>query len=305
MLVLCDHEQATATLPADLEGVLSQQAGSARLALEHLEAEHPGLHPLLVTARTVAASEETLQASTVRRDLRPGPRKAAPRPPSAAPGPAATGSRGSPGSSRRARATCWSGPVGCSGEVGTPAPSPGWSTSPPRRPAPPSCRPAGGRCAPTCTGPRRSRSTWSVVCVSEEHPQGRQRLGPVRPQARRVLRRGRRGRGGRRRGACRRRPVAVRPAAGRRPSTPSTRGCWPARSSARRSGRRGPSARRTSTRSCTPCGSGRASPARRSWSRRPWCCAATTCGSATTGSRRGDRTSRSPSASCSRCWRSC
>ncbi|CAN5508242.1 hypothetical protein BH10ACT10_BH10ACT10_16910 [soil metagenome] len=55
MLVLCDHEQATATLPADLEGVLSRQAGSARLALEHLEAAHPDLHPLLVTGRTVAA----------------------------------------------------------------------------------------------------------------------------------------------------------------------------------------------------------------------------------------------------------
>ena len=62
MLVLCDHEQATATLPADLDGVLSQEAGSARLALEHLDRTVPDLHPLLVTARTVAGSPETLKA---------------------------------------------------------------------------------------------------------------------------------------------------------------------------------------------------------------------------------------------------
>jgi superfamily II DNA or RNA helicase len=62
MLVLCDHEQATATLPVDLDGVLSQEAGSARLALEHLETAQPDLHPLLVTGRTVAGSAETLKA---------------------------------------------------------------------------------------------------------------------------------------------------------------------------------------------------------------------------------------------------
>ncbi len=62
MLVLCDHEQATATLPADLDGVLSPQAGSARLALEHLLDSHPYLHPLLVTGRTVAGSAATLTA---------------------------------------------------------------------------------------------------------------------------------------------------------------------------------------------------------------------------------------------------
>ena len=62
MLVLCDHERATATLPADLDGVLSQEAGSALLALEHLEQAHPDLHPLLVTGRTVAAAPATLSA---------------------------------------------------------------------------------------------------------------------------------------------------------------------------------------------------------------------------------------------------
>ena len=62
MLVLCDHEQATATLPADLAGVLSAQSGSARLALQHLLGTHPHLHPLLVTGRTVAGSTATLEA---------------------------------------------------------------------------------------------------------------------------------------------------------------------------------------------------------------------------------------------------
>ncbi|QWZ09216.1 DEAD/DEAH box helicase family protein [Nocardioides panacis] len=62
MLVLCDHEQATATLPADLDGVLSQEAGSARLALRHLEDALPDLHPVLVTGRTVTGSAETMKA---------------------------------------------------------------------------------------------------------------------------------------------------------------------------------------------------------------------------------------------------
>ena len=34
MLVLCDHERAGATLPADLTGVIDQQAGSAHAMLE-------------------------------------------------------------------------------------------------------------------------------------------------------------------------------------------------------------------------------------------------------------------------------
>ena len=39
-LVLCDHERATATLPARLVGVLDAEAGSARLVLERLVADH-------------------------------------------------------------------------------------------------------------------------------------------------------------------------------------------------------------------------------------------------------------------------
>ncbi|WP_036564576.1 DEAD/DEAH box helicase family protein [Nocardioides halotolerans] len=64
MLVLCDHERAGATLPADLTGVIDQQAGSAHAMLEALAAapETSGLHPVLVTGRTVAGAAATLQA---------------------------------------------------------------------------------------------------------------------------------------------------------------------------------------------------------------------------------------------------
>ncbi|NED96543.1 DEAD/DEAH box helicase family protein [Phytoactinopolyspora alkaliphila] len=56
-LVLCDHERATATLPARLRGVLDAQAGSARLVLANLLADPRTtlLEPVLITGRTVAA----------------------------------------------------------------------------------------------------------------------------------------------------------------------------------------------------------------------------------------------------------
>ncbi|WP_337191440.1 DEAD/DEAH box helicase family protein [Nocardioides flavescens] len=64
MLVLCDHERAGATLPADLTGVLDQQAGSAVAVLAALVAspDTARLGPLLVTGSTVAGSSETVAA---------------------------------------------------------------------------------------------------------------------------------------------------------------------------------------------------------------------------------------------------
>jgi hypothetical protein len=64
MLVLCDHERAGATLPADLTGVIDQQAGSAHAMLTALvEApETSGLDPMLVTGKTVAGAPSTLAA---------------------------------------------------------------------------------------------------------------------------------------------------------------------------------------------------------------------------------------------------
>ncbi|MCW2766269.1 MAG: hypothetical protein JWO11_2228 [Nocardioides sp.] len=64
MLVLCDHERAGAMLPADLTGVIDQQAGSAHAMLAALvaDADTCGLHPVLVTGRTVAAAPDTLAA---------------------------------------------------------------------------------------------------------------------------------------------------------------------------------------------------------------------------------------------------
>ncbi|MCW2888693.1 MAG: box helicase, N-terminal [Streptosporangiaceae bacterium] len=63
-LVLCDHERAGATLPARLRDVLDAEAGSAWLMLQNLVADPRtrSLHPMLVTGRTVAASEETARS---------------------------------------------------------------------------------------------------------------------------------------------------------------------------------------------------------------------------------------------------
>jgi hypothetical protein len=60
LLVLCDHEFASATLPADLDGVISAQAGSARTALATLQADPETRDVLLVTGASVAASPEIL-----------------------------------------------------------------------------------------------------------------------------------------------------------------------------------------------------------------------------------------------------
>lgn len=60
-VVLCDHEHASATLPAGLDGVLDADAGSARLMLEDLVADPRtrDRHPVLVTGRTVACAVDT------------------------------------------------------------------------------------------------------------------------------------------------------------------------------------------------------------------------------------------------------
>lgn len=63
VLVLCDHERASATVPVDLAGVLDAEAGSAIAALETFltDPDTAVLHPMLVTGSVVAASEETLR----------------------------------------------------------------------------------------------------------------------------------------------------------------------------------------------------------------------------------------------------
>jgi hypothetical protein len=64
MLVLCDHERAGATLPADLTGVIDQQAGSAHAMLSALVSapDTSGLNPMLVTGKTVAGAAATMTA---------------------------------------------------------------------------------------------------------------------------------------------------------------------------------------------------------------------------------------------------
>ncbi|PRX97364.1 DEAD/DEAH box helicase family protein [Allonocardiopsis opalescens] len=65
-LVLCDHERATARLPARLDGVLAQEAGSAWLLLETLaeDARTADLDPVLVTGRSVAAATAAAERFT-------------------------------------------------------------------------------------------------------------------------------------------------------------------------------------------------------------------------------------------------
>ena len=60
LLVLCDHERATATLPVDLVGVLAEQAGSAHAVLAALLEDPAGADAVLVSGSTVAGSAATL-----------------------------------------------------------------------------------------------------------------------------------------------------------------------------------------------------------------------------------------------------
>src|SRR5690625_4279797 len=61
LLVLCDHEHTSATAPSGLDEDQRHSAGSARLMLSTLiaSAETAALHPVLVTGQTVAAAPGT------------------------------------------------------------------------------------------------------------------------------------------------------------------------------------------------------------------------------------------------------
>jgi superfamily II DNA or RNA helicase len=63
MLVLCDHERASSVLPVDLHGVMPEEAGSAQLALERLvtDPRTAELAPILVTGSRLSASVRTLE----------------------------------------------------------------------------------------------------------------------------------------------------------------------------------------------------------------------------------------------------
>lgn len=61
LLVLCDHERASATVPLTLDGVISAQAGSAHAAVRALMAAPASTDALLVTGASVAGSRETLE----------------------------------------------------------------------------------------------------------------------------------------------------------------------------------------------------------------------------------------------------
>lgn len=63
LLVLCDHERASATLPVDLRGVLDRESGSAHAVLSALvrDPTTAALGPMLVTGETVAGAPDTLE----------------------------------------------------------------------------------------------------------------------------------------------------------------------------------------------------------------------------------------------------
>ena len=63
-LILCDHERDGARIPARLLGVLDAEAGSAWLTLRRLVADERtrALGPMMVTGRTVAAGRRTARA---------------------------------------------------------------------------------------------------------------------------------------------------------------------------------------------------------------------------------------------------
>ncbi|MFI6902236.1 DEAD/DEAH box helicase family protein [Nonomuraea sp. NPDC050394] len=177
-LVLCDHERATATLPARLTGVLDEQAGSARLVLETLAADPrtARLHPMLVTGRTVAAPAATAAAfvafcaGTARLDaIAPGAQGVV----------EVTGSWNS--RDWVALATRFLESGGCSVLVGTRAMlGEGWDakgvntvvdlTEATTAGAVVQMRGRGLRADPAW--PEKVANTWSVVCVSAEHPKG-------------------------------------------------------------------------------------------------------------------------------------
>ncbi|WP_157253318.1 DEAD/DEAH box helicase family protein [Nonomuraea typhae] len=177
-LVLCDHERATATLPARLSGVLHAQAGSARLVLETLAADPrtARLNPMLVTGRTVAAPAVTAAAFAA---FCAGSARLDPIAPGAGGVVELTGAW----TSRAwvALATRFLESGGCSILVGTRAMlGEGWDakgvntvvdlTEATTPGAVVQLRGRALRADPSW--PEKVANTWSVVCVSAEHPKG-------------------------------------------------------------------------------------------------------------------------------------
>ncbi|MDB1088546.1 DEAD/DEAH box helicase family protein [Streptomyces sp. ACA25] len=187
-VVLCDHERASATLPARLTGVLGEQAGSARLVLEELAADPrtASLGPLLVTGRTVAAAPDTARrfvafctASAPDLLLDPVP----PDPPPGPPGSGHTVEITGRWTSRRwvALATRFFESGGCRTLIGTRGMlGEGWDartvntlvdlTEATTATAVVQIRGRGLRTSPSWPG--KVAHTWSVVCVAESHPRG-------------------------------------------------------------------------------------------------------------------------------------
>lgn len=181
-VVVCDHERATATLPADLTGVLDAEAGSARLVLGELVADRrtAGLAPLLITGRTVAAAPETARALAEFCTREQPALRLEPRPAADIPGAVElTGNW----SSRRwvALATRFFEQGGSRVLIGTRALlGEGWNARQvntlvdlTEATTPTAVVQTRGRALRLdADWPEKTSATWSVVCVAPEHPRG-------------------------------------------------------------------------------------------------------------------------------------
>ena len=181
MLVLCDHERASSTLPTGLQGVLDQQSGSAYATLEALIADPTTatLGPLMVTGSTVAGHpDDPRRARRTRRGAQPPTRRKAAR-----------GGRGAGGDADGGVEQSALGQPGHLVLRGRPLPGPrrhprtaggGMGRPPYLRPDRPDHRDDAHRRRPNPRPRPAHRPTWdekvavnwSVVCVSETHPKG-------------------------------------------------------------------------------------------------------------------------------------
>ena len=181
-LVLCDHERATATLPARLVGVLDAEAGSARLVLERLVADQR-------TAARVAdarhGSDRPRPQRRPRGRSRPGRRlqragfalDPCPRAPtgwssSPADGRAGCGSGWSRGSSRPATAARWSAPAACSARAGTHRGVNALVDLTTATTASAVVQTRGRALRTDPSWPAKVATNWTVVAVTEAHPGG-------------------------------------------------------------------------------------------------------------------------------------
>ncbi|SEB60109.1 Type III restriction enzyme, res subunit [Nocardioides exalbidus] len=182
VLVLCDHERASATVPVTLDGVQDAEAGSAVASLEALlsSPDTAVLQPMLVTGSVVAASASTLR-ELVEFVATRDPELAARLVVDAGAGPVATCTAGWTSRTWVGHVTAFFEAGGTQVLVGTRGLlGEGWNargvstlidlTTATTLTAVVQTRGRALRTDPTW--PEKVATNWTVVCVSEAHPKG-------------------------------------------------------------------------------------------------------------------------------------